>query len=84
MGTPHQGGGGVEVGMFLVNIAKLFIAADNRLLKHLKPNSEWLQLQQGQFVAIGSDFVTKYVYEKHETKTALGHSIMVYVSFPLL
>jgi hypothetical protein len=60
-----------------VNIASVFIAADDRLLKHLKQNSEWLQQQLGQYEQISGDFVTKFAFEEYATRTALGHSIMV-------
>lgn len=77
MGTPHQGGNGVQVGKFLVNVVSLFVAADDRLLKHLERDSEWLQQQQGQYNFISRDFVTKFAYEEYETPTPTGKSIMV-------
>jgi alpha-beta hydrolase superfamily lysophospholipase len=77
MGTPHQGGNGVQLGQLLVNVASVFVAADDHILKHLKRDSEWLQQQLGQYVPISNDFVTKYAYEEYETPTALGHRIMV-------
>ncbi|KAF2176906.1 hypothetical protein K469DRAFT_721172 [Zopfia rhizophila CBS 207.26] len=36
MGTPHQGGSGVALGKLMANIASVFVAADDRLLQHLK------------------------------------------------
>jgi hypothetical protein len=77
MGTPHQGGGGVQLGELLVNIASVFVAADNRLLQHLDRDSEWLQQQLGQYGPISGDFVTKFAYEEYPTPTVLGHSIRV-------
>jgi len=77
MGTPHQGGNGVELGKLLVNVASLFVAADNRLLRHLGRDSEWLQQQLGQYGPISGDFVTKFAFETYKTPTALGHSTMV-------
>ncbi|KAK3897210.1 P-loop containing nucleoside triphosphate hydrolase protein [Staphylotrichum tortipilum] len=77
MGTPHQGGNGVQLGRILANVASLFVAADDRLLKHLEQDSEWLQQQLGQFAPISGDFVTKFAYEEYATPTVLGHSIMV-------
>jgi hypothetical protein len=82
MGTPHQGGAGVQLGKLLVNVASLFVPADNRLLKHLERDSEWLQQQLGQYGPISEDFVTKFAFEQYETHTALGHSIMVLSRFP--
>lgn len=40
MGTPHQGGSGVQLGKLLVNVASVFVAADDRLMKHLERDSE--------------------------------------------
>jgi len=77
MGTPHQGGSGVQLGKLMVNIASVFIAADDRLVKHLERDSEWLQQQLGQYGPISGDFVTKFAYEEYQTPTMLGHSIMV-------
>ncbi|OAA58654.1 hypothetical protein LEL_10876 [Akanthomyces lecanii RCEF 1005] len=57
MGTPHQGGNGVQLGRVLANVASLVIAADERLLKHLERDSEWLQQQLGQYAPISNEFI---------------------------
>lgn len=80
MGTPHQGGNGVQLGKLLVNVASVFVAADDRLIQHLKQDSEWLQQQLGQYGPISGDFVTKFAFEEYETPTMLGHSLMVRLS----
>lgn len=72
MGTPHQGGNGVQLGRLLVNVASLFVAADDRLLRHLERDSEWLQQQLGQYGPISGDFVTKFAFEEYKTPTAFG------------
>jgi hypothetical protein len=77
MGTPHQGGSGVHLGKLMVNIASVFVAADDRLLKHLERDSEWLQQQLGQYGPVSGDFVTKFAFEEYPTPTVLGQSIMV-------
>ncbi|CAN9148983.1 unnamed protein product [Alternaria alternata] len=77
MGTPHQGGSGVALGKLMVNVASVFMAADDRLLQHLERDSEWLQQQLGQYGPISGDFVTKFAFEEYETPTVLGKSIMV-------
>ena len=77
MGTPHQGGSGVQLGKLLVNVASVFVTADDHLIKHLEQDSEWLQQQLGQYGPISGDFVTKFAFEEYKTPTALGHSIMV-------
>lgn len=84
MGTPHQGGNGVQLGRVLANVASLVVAADDRLLKHLERDSEWLQQQLGQYGPISNDFVTKFAYEEYATPTVLGHSIMVRVSTAII
>jgi hypothetical protein len=61
-----------------VNIASVFMAADDRIVKHLERDSEWLQQQLGQYGPISGDFVTKFAFEEHPTPTILGQSIMVY------
>ena len=82
MGTPHQGGNGVQLGRLLVNVASLLVAADDRLLRHLERDSEWLQQQLGQYGPISGDFVTKFAFEEYETPTAFGRSIMVRMPLP--
>ena len=77
MGTPHQGGSGVALGRLIVNVASVFVAADDRLLQHLERDSEWLQQQLGQYGPISGDFVTKFAYETYAMPTALGHSMVV-------
>jgi hypothetical protein len=77
MGTPHQGGSAVALGRLIVNVASVFVAADDQLLRHLERDSEWLQQQLGQYGPISADFVTKYAYEEYETPTVLGRSMMV-------
>ncbi|CAI4212535.1 unnamed protein product [Parascedosporium putredinis] len=77
MGTPHQGGNAVQLGKLVVNIASIFVNADDHLLKHLERESEWLQQQLGQYGPISGDFLTKFAYEEYKTPTILGKSIMV-------
>ncbi|KDN65752.1 hypothetical protein CSUB01_07533 [Colletotrichum sublineola] len=77
MGTPHQGGNGVQLGRVLVNVASIFISADDHLLKHLERDSEWLQQQLGQYGPISTDFVTKFAYEALKTPTPFGQIMVV-------
>jgi hypothetical protein len=77
IGTPHQGGNGVQFGKLLVNAASVYKATNSRLLEHLERDSEWLQQQLRQYGPISGEFMTKFAYEEYETPTALGHSIMV-------
>jgi hypothetical protein len=77
MGTPHQGGNGVALGRLIVNVASVFVAADDRLLRHLERDSESLQQQLGQYAPISGDFVTKFAFEEYATPTVLGRSMVV-------
>lgn len=77
MGTPHQGGSGVRLGQLMLNVASIFMNADDKVLKHLERDSEWLQQQLGQYAPIGGDFVTKFAYEIYPTPIGLGKTIMV-------
>ncbi len=60
-----------------MNIASVFVAADDRILRHLERDSEWLLQQLGQFGPISGDFVTKFAFEEYDTPTVFGHSINV-------
>jgi hypothetical protein len=77
MGTPHQGGNGVQLAQVVVNVASIFVSADDKILKHLREDSEWLQQQLGQYAPISGDFVTKFAYETLPTPIAAGGSMMV-------
>ncbi|KAL9631682.1 MAG: hypothetical protein Q9164_005754 [Protoblastenia rupestris] len=77
MGTPHQGGSGVNFGKLLVNIASIFVNTDDRILKNLERDSEWLQQQLGQYGPISSDFITKFAYEIYATPLLMGKAVMV-------
>jgi hypothetical protein len=77
MGTSHQSGNGVALGRLMVNVASVFVATDDRLLRHLGRDSESLQQQLGQYAPISGDFVTKFAFEEYATPTLLGRSMVV-------
>jgi len=77
MGTPHQGGNGVTFGKALVNIASIFVKADDKILKNLERDSEFLHQQLGQYAPISGQFVTKFAFETVPTPVALGKAVMV-------
>lgn len=83
MGTPHQGGNGVQLGRILTNCASVFVAADDRILRHLERDSEWLLQQLGQYGPISGEFVTKFAYEQYATLVAPGKRILVRI-YPCL
>ena len=60
----------------MLNVASIFMPADDKILKHLERDSEWLQQQLGQYAPISRDFVTKFAYEMFPTPVALGRTIM--------
>lgn len=76
MGTPHQGGSGVHLGELMLNMASIFVKANNRILQDLERDSEWLQQQLGQYAPISGDFVTKFGYETYPTPIVVGNKIM--------
>jgi hypothetical protein len=77
MGTPHQGGNGVQLGRILANVASVFMATDDSLFKHFERDSEWLLQQLGQYGPISGEFVTKFAYEEYPTSVAPGKQILV-------
>ncbi|KAF1366173.1 hypothetical protein EJ07DRAFT_170948 [Lizonia empirigonia] len=70
MGTLHQGGSSVALGRLMVNVASVFVAADDRLLQHLERDLEWLQQQLGQYGLMSGEFLTKFAYETYATQTS--------------
>lgn len=77
LGTPHQGGNGVHLGELMLKVASIFVRVDDKILKHLERDSEWLQQQLGQYGPINRDFVTKFAYETYPTRIALGKTLLV-------
>ncbi|KAK0614544.1 Alpha/Beta hydrolase protein [Immersiella caudata] len=75
-GTPHRGSQGVSVGLLLVQARSIFMKTSSRLLQHLAENSEWLQMQQGQFADISREFNIKFFYELLPTKVSSYREIM--------
>lgn len=61
----------------MINVASIFVRADDKILKHLEQDSEWLQQQLDQYGPISNDFVTKFAYETYPTTIALGTAILV-------
>lgn len=84
MGTPHQGGSGVHFGQVMLNMASIFVTTNDRILSHLKRDSEWLQQQLGQYAPISGDFITKFAYETYPTPIVAGKKIMVSLFYVLL
>ena len=81
MGTPHQGGSEVHLGELMLNVASIFGTTNDRVLQHLKRDSEWLQQQLSQYAPISRDFITKFAYETLRTPIALRKPIMASILF---
>ena len=67
-GTPHLGGNKVQAGEVLVNIIGLVVDTNQRALRSLRPESEFLRQQMAQFANISSDFNTIFAYEVYDTQ----------------
>ncbi|KAI9868915.1 MAG: hypothetical protein M1813_002737 [Trichoglossum hirsutum] len=68
LGTPHRGGQGTDMGLFLAQVDSIFTHTSSRIIKHLAENSEWLQMQRGQFSDISADFEIKFFYQTSAMK----------------
>jgi hypothetical protein len=78
MGSPSQGAVGVQLGEIVLRIASIFMTTNNKVVKHIERDSEWLQQQLRQYAPISQDFVTKFAYETCPTTSiALGKKVMV-------
>ena len=76
MRTPHQGGNEIALGQALVNIASIFIKADDRTLKFLKRDSECLQEQIVRYASISGQFCHQVCLRNLPTPIALGKSLL--------
>ena len=79
MGTPQQGGSGVDLAGRLIKISSIFIKAEDKIVQHLRRDSKFLQQQLGQYAPISGNFVTKFAFETLHTPIAFGNAIMVSV-----
>jgi hypothetical protein len=55
----------------MVTLASVFVAADDRPLRHLERDLEWL------LRLISGGFVTKFAFKKYATPIVLGRSTVV-------
>jgi hypothetical protein len=54
------------LGKIVVQVTSLVKFTSQKALQHLAKNSEWLQQQQAQFLAISGDFITNFFYETYK------------------
>lgn len=66
LGTPHQGGSGVELAKVFTRALSAITYTNSNLLKRLTPNSEWLFDLQDRYNSVSGDFETICFYELHE------------------
>lgn len=67
----------MDLGLVAVNIASVFVQTNDKVLNHLKEQSEWLSQQKTQYAPISGDFVTKFGWEVFPTPLLGGMSSMV-------
>jgi len=77
MGTPHQGGDGVDLGKRLAHIASIFVNTNQRLLDILKRDSEILQQQIARYNSISSHFDTKFAFETKPTSLKILPAMII-------
>ncbi len=77
MRTSHQDDNEMRLEKIMLKIAFIITAANNKILKHLERDSEWLQQQLEQYESINDDFVIKFVYEIYSISTALEKAIVI-------
>lgn len=75
--TSHQGNSEVHFRKLMLKMAFIFVTVNDKILKHLKWDSEWLQQQLDQYALISHSFVIKFTYEMFSTSIALRKTIMV-------
>ncbi|KAJ5216450.1 uncharacterized protein N7498_002857 [Penicillium cinerascens] len=81
MGTPHQGVNGVKAGRLVLNMASLFMPTNKKIIETLQRGSEWLEMQNEQYLPISKLFVTHFAYEEYETKIPGGAKTMIVPRF---
>lgn len=72
LGTPHQGGNGVNLAQIVTSVMSLFTYTNQKVLDHISPNSDWLQELQSRYNAISLDFETVFFYETWKMGTPVG------------
>ncbi|OHF04061.1 pfs domain-containing protein, partial [Colletotrichum orchidophilum] len=81
LGTPHQGGQGVELAQLFTKVLSVFSHTNNKLLQRMKPNSDWLFDLQERYNAISQDFKTVFYYETLKMPVPLLGSLLVVPKF---
>jgi hypothetical protein len=76
-GTPHAGATGADFQAFLTSICRIVVPGTNRILRHLRRDSEHLQHLSELYLPISLDFKTIFFYEEYETPLIGGMSMMV-------
>jgi hypothetical protein len=76
-GTPHGGANGAEFQGALMNICRIFVSSNNKLLRTVAQDSDHLRLLSELYLPITQDFKTVFFYEEYKTPLVGGISMMV-------
>jgi hypothetical protein len=76
-GTPHRGASGMQWGLLRLKILSAIQPTNDRLIRHLTSDSEYLQEQLYSFSNIASHFQTAFFYETIPRQIAPGLRILV-------
>lgn len=72
LGTPHQGGEGVDRLKILVSLLSHFTQTNHKIIDRIMPNSEWLQEHQSAYNSISQEFETVFFYETWKMPICVG------------
>ncbi|KAK4225755.1 protein SERAC1 [Podospora fimiseda] len=75
LGTPHQGGEGVDLLEVVTRVFSFFSYTNPKLLNLIKPKSEWLDELQARYNSISANIHTVFFYEKMETSIPMGRKL---------
>lgn len=76
-GTPHQGSDVATWGKIVLSIAGIYSHTDDRLVQHLRSNSESIESGLGEFASIANSILIKYFFETLPTPVIAGRFMMV-------
>jgi hypothetical protein len=77
LGTPHQGTNGADLLETMLKVQSIFFRTSTRIVKDLKPTSDYIHQLQTQYSAISANYPIVYCYETLETPHSSGISSMV-------
>jgi len=72
LGTPHQGSETASLATLFFNILSTVKQTNDAIVKHIRKDSEALQLQLSRYSSISAQFDTKFFYESYPTPLVSG------------